>query len=313
MNNRNKSLLEEFEYYLKTSVTSKGFKRADNTVRASYDDTKDFLNFIDNLDATKVTLNDANKWIESLGLSVASRNRKRSSLRSFYNSLVVNNIIENNPVTQLRPERITKGKDCKVRDWFEVDEIKKFKNVLEREVICVKPKKGSRIENVEMNVLRWRAMLSLMLETGVRVGEAISLERTELKHDPNKGYFITILSEKSKNREERKIPLPAYVVDYIKEYRNSLTFVPDNQYIFLSQNGNKLDEKIVLLKVKEYTELANIDKHITPHSLRHTFASYKLNVENISSTVVAKWMGHNSKVLEEIYYHQDELDGECVI
>lgn len=316
MNKKNAELLDGFKYYLETAITAKGRKRAANTVTNTYGDVYNFLTFIGGLDAECATYIVATEWISSLGdTSAATRNRKKSSIRALYEYMITTNMIEKNPLQALKPEKISKGEygNQVTRDWLEVDEIKRFKSVLDREAKLPTHKSNVLMENVKVNNLRWRAMLNLMLETGIRVNEAITLERAELRNDPTKGYFIIILPEKSKNGEMRKIPVPKYVVDYIKEYRNAIQFNPDNNYVFLSQNGNKLTQNDVNKKVKEYAKMANVEKNLTPHSLRHTFASYKLNVEHIPSTVVAKWMGHDSKILEKIYFHQEEMEGECVI
>lgn len=316
MNEHNLKLLNTFKYYLETAIINTGKKRCKNTIRASYNDVKSFLEFISDMPAEAVMYDNANKWIESLGdTAAATRNRKKASMHSFYNFLLVTNVIEKSPLQAIKSERIEKGKggNQSTRDWLEIDEINRFKVALVKEVKNPNYSKYRSKEIIKINALKWNAIFHMILETGIRVTEATSLERSELRKDKDKGYFIVILKEKSKNGKMRKIPLPEYVFEYIKEYRDSLTFEPDNQYIFLSQNGNELDTRIMNIKVKEYAAKANIIKHLTVHSLRHTFASYKLNVENISPTVVASWMGHDSKILEKIYYHQEEMEGEWII
>lgn len=308
MNNINKELLNSFECFITTATSSNGRKRSQNTVKGELIDVKQFLDYIGDLDAKEATVNDVNKWIEANEWKVASKNRKKASVRTFYNCLVDNRVIENSPVSNLKFEEITRGKygNQTTRDWLEDDEITRFKHVIEKQVSKKESTTGSGYKNgiSEMINLRWRALFSLMLESGLRVNEVCELELYQLGIDQNGERYVIIPPDKCKTHKEREIPIPKYVIEYIKEYKESVPFETDSNYVFLSQNGNMLCESNILNKIKEFTKLAKIDKHITPHSLRHTFASYKVNVEKAHITDVADWMGDTEQVIKEIYRHK---------
>lgn len=317
----NQKLLNRYKYFLDNNVEEN--KKRNNTRKAYYRDLIQFLEYLDNKAAEEANYDDAMDWLKTLtGMdggktSVATRNRKKASIRAFYNYLRSMHIIENDPFILLTPETIVRGEEGNqaITDILDQYEINRFKKALENEVKNPTHKKGAIKKYVKMNALRWRALFNLILESGMRVGEVYSLERYQVQIDEQKGCYIYIPPSKNKNpKKSRTIPIPAYVRDYIKEYRDSIPFELDNDYVFVSQTGNPLDRGMIDDKLKEYTKLAKIDKELTPHSLRHTFASHKLNVEHIPSTVVVGWMGHSSsKMLEEIYYHQEEMHGECAI
>lgn len=320
INPHNQELLDKYEYYLDNNVEEN--KKRNNTKKAYYTDITQFLDYLDDTHAEIAEYENAVDWLKSLngvggdGLSAASKNRKKASVRAFYHYLKSKNIINHDPFILLTPEVIVKGEEGNqaTRDMLDEFEINRFKKALENEVKSPKFKKGSNTKYVGMNALRWRALFNLMLETGMRVSEVCSLERNQVRIDSLKGAFVYIPASKSKNKKSRTIPIPNKVIDYIKEYRDSITFEPNNEYVFISQTGEQMTRDMIGIKLNEYAEIAKINKHLTPHSLRHTFASYKLNVEHIPSTVVVGWMGHSSSaMLEKIYFHQETMNGECAI
>lgn len=320
INPHNQKLLDKYEYYLDNDVDEN--KKRKNTRKAYYTDIAQFLEYLDSVKAEDAKYENGVDWLKSLkgiggeGLSAASKNRKKASVRVFYKYLKSMNIINHDPFILLTPETIVKGEDGNqaIRDILGEPEINRFKKVLENEVKSPRIKRGCNKKYVKINALRWRALFNLMLESGMRIEEVCSLERNQVRIDSQKGEYIYIPISKSKNKKARNIPIPSIVVDYIKEYRNEIPFEPDNNYVFVSQTGCKLRDDIVGDKLREFAELAKINKHLTPHSLRHTFASRKLNIEHIPSTVVAGWLGHYSgTMLEKIYYHQEEMDGDCAI
>lgn len=316
INPHNQKLLDKYEYYLDIEVEEN--RKRSNTRRSYYSSISQFLDYLDDMNAEDAEFEDAGDWLKTLkGLTAASKNSKKAGIRAFYKYLKLKNIIEHDPFILLSQEAIVKGDEGNqdVRDMLEEAEIIRFKKALESEVKSPTLKIGCTKDNLKMNALRWRALFNLMLESGMRVAEVYSLERYQVKIDKTKGYYIYIPKSKNKNKKKsRTIPIPSIVIDYIKEYRDSLKFEPDNDYVFVSQNGEQMTGNVIGAKLREYAEIAKINKHLTPHSLRHTYASYKLNVEHIPSTVVAGWLGHSSSaMLEKIYYHQETMDGECAI
>lgn len=319
INPNNRKLLNSYKYYLGVELNENKTKR-EKTIELYYRDTVKFINYLGELDCLDLDLEHANEWLKSLvgrdggRVKAATRNTKIASLNNFYKYLIdIKKIQCHNPFNGLRPEKILKGKNGNqiTRDFLEKDEIKRLKKVLEEDVKNPQYKKGCVKENVKMNSLRNRALFNLMLCSGMRVEEVCGLELHEIEVNPAKNVLIiNIPIEKDKGKRGRSIPVPIYVMEYINEYRNNMTFRNDSNYVFLSQNGGKLDANRVAILLKDYADRAKIiGKNITPHSLRHTFGTHMVNDPNNSIMAVAKIMGHrDTKELESTYYHlSDEI------
>lgn len=319
INPNNQKLLNSYKYYLNVELNDNKTKR-EKTVDSYYSDTVQFVHYLGELDCLDLELEHANEWLKSLAgkdggkIKASTRNKKIAGLNNFYRYLIeIKKVKCNNPFDGLKPEKIKKGEggNQTTRDFLEKDEVRRFKKVLEEDVKNPRYKKGCVKGNVKMNALRNRALFNLILCSGMRVEEACGLELHEIEVNPVKNVLIiTIPIEKDKGKRGRVIPVPIYVMEYINEYRNNLTFKTDSNYVFLSQNGKKLDASSVAFLLSGYTERAKIvGKHITPHSLRHTYGTHMVNDPNNSIMAVAKIMGHrDAKQLQDTYYHlSDEI------
>ena len=315
----NQKLLNSYKYYLGVELNENKTKR-EKTIELYYRDTVQFINYLGELDCLDLDLEQANEWLKSLTgrsgerIKAATRNTKIASLNNFYKYLTdIKKIQCRNPFNGLKPEKIIKGKNGNqiTRDFLEKDEIRRLKKVLEEDVKNPQYKKGCVKANARMNSLRNRALFNLMLCSGMRVKEVCELELHEMEVNPSKNVLIIdIPIDKDKGKRGRSIPVPMYVMEYINEYRNNMTFKNDSSYVFLSQNGEMLDANRVAALLKEYAHRAKIiGKNITPHSLRHTFGTHMVNDPNNSIMAVAKIMGHKDiKQLQETYYHvSDEI------
>ena len=147
--------------------------------------------------------------------------------------------------------------------------------------------------------LRDKAMLETMYSSGLRVSELLSLERGQV--NLSKG-IITVFG---KGAKERRVPIADYAVEYIQEYikqvRNKSEF-KGNKYLFLSKKGEPLSRVYFFKQVKKYSELAGIETNVSPHTLRHSFATHLLN-HGAQLRIVQSMLGHTNIATTQIYTH----------
>ena len=147
--------------------------------------------------------------------------------------------------------------------------------------------------------LRDKAMLETMYSSGLRVSELLALERGQV--NLSKGV-ITVFG---KGAKERKVPIADYAVEYIQEYikqvRNKSEF-KSSKYLFLSKKGEPLSRVYFFKQVKKYSELAGIETNVSPHTLRHSFATHLLN-HGAQLRIVQSMLGHTNIATTQIYTH----------
>lgn len=312
----NQKLLDSYKYYLEIEVEDNESKRY-NTKKTYYTHTRQFINYLGEVDCLSIGLREANEWLKSLegldgSIKASTRNNKISSLNSFYTYLIdIERITERNPFNGLKRKKINKnGKNANqaTRDFLEKEEIRRLKKALEDDVKNPEYKRGCIKGNLKMNALRNRAIFNLMLCSGMRVHEVYELELDDISVNKDRGILlVNIPYEKDKGKRGREIPVPMYVAEYIEEYRNNLTFKPNNNCVFLSQHGNILDQPCIARELKKYVKKANINnKKITPHSLRHSYGTHMVNNPKYKDTVIAKIMGHTVEELLRTYHHKSE-------
>ena len=147
--------------------------------------------------------------------------------------------------------------------------------------------------------LRDKAMLETMYSSGLRVSELLALERGQV--NLSKGV-ITVFG---KGAKERKVPIADYAIEYIQEYikevRNKSEF-KNSKYLFLSKKGEPISRVYFFKQVKKYSELAGIETNVSPHTLRHSFATHLLN-HGAQLRIVQSMLGHTNIATTQIYTH----------
>ena len=151
--------------------------------------------------------------------------------------------------------------------------------------------------------LRDRAMFELIYATGLRVSELVNLKISNLYIDAG---YIKVLG---KGDKERLIPIGRNAIKYINIYRKNLrvhiTVKPGNDDIlFLSRRGTKLSRVMIFLMLKDLVKQAGITKNISPHTLRHSFATHLVE-GGADLRAVQEMLGHESITTTEIYTHLD--------
>ena len=229
----------------------------------------------------KVNSSNIKDYIKLLYDSLNARSIARNivSIKSFYKFLIINQKISDNPCGGIDNPKIPK----------------KLPNVLSVEEV-------DSLLDIPLNTkfdYRNKAMLELMYSTGFRVSEVCNLTTRDINF--NNAYVKCF----GKGRKERIVPINDYVIHYLKEYleiRSSLKCDKENDYLFLNNHGNKLTRQGFEKNLYKLLKEKGIDKKITPHMLRHSFATHMIN-NGADLRSVQILLGHSDITTTTIYTH----------
>lgn len=264
-------------------------KLSNNTLQSYKRDITQYESYIneENLQYLKVTKDDIKKYLENLkniGKKTSTISRNLASIRSFYQYLVRTKKIKEDPTEGIQSPKVEKR----------VPSVLISKEV---ELLLEQPKA------VDLKGIRDKAMLEFAYATGMRVTEIINLniEDVNLKE----GYVSCTNANKQRN-----IPLGAISINALKEYikkaRPYLIKSEDEKSLFVNINGKRLTRQGFWKIVKFYKEQAHIDKDITPHVLRHSFATHLLQ-NGADLKAIQVMLGHSDISSTQVYMQfQDE-------
>lgn len=288
---QDKECLELFENHL---INEK--KASKNTTESYLRDIRQLADYLesetaDSLDsATESDLAGYIAMLREEGKSVATVSRAIASIKNFYFQLTIKGAVKNNPSLKLRPDKCEK----KVPDILTNEEI----NLLLSQPECVDAKG-----------YRDHAMLETMYATGMRVSELLSLDVSDVLLDAG-------LVRCRANSKERLIPLYDTAVnalnDYITLVRPQMLALDDDPALFVNVSGERMSRQGFWKVLKHYAKKAGIEKDITPHTLRHSFAAHLvengvdmhslqelMGFSDVSSGNIYSKMSHSS--LRDIY------------
>ncbi len=274
-------LFEQYHSFLAEQKRS-----SDNTISSYMRDLRQFGEYLSSqriLDLRKVkssAISDYVAWMSGKGKSAATVTRAVASIKSFYAYLLSCGEVKSNPAKGVAAVKVER----------------KFPEILtgkEVELFLDQPK------CTDPKGYRDNAMLELLYATGIRVTELISLDVSDVSLS---GGFIHCRSK----GKERIIPLyPAAVKalgDYINTVRPQLIDTPNEPALFVNMNGERMSRQGFWKIVKHYQEQAGIEKDITPHMLRHSFAVHLLeNGADLRS--IQEMLGHADISSTQIYTH----------
>lgn len=263
-------LVQAYENYL-----SKVKHASANTIASYMRDIRQFASWLnatfesDVIDATQSNISDYLLYQQSDGRSGATISRSLASLKNFYQYLVSSGFLEKTPVTDLHVDRGEK-KLPQILTGREIE-------LLLSQPVCVDAKG-----------FRDKAMLEVMYATGMRVTELISLD----VDDVNLDLGIIKCNGAKKSRVIPLYPMALRSLSlYLREVRNSMVSDPDETALFVNIGGARMSRQGFWKILKHYQETAHIEKEITPHTLRHSFAVHLLeNGADIGS--LQELMGH---------------------
>jgi integrase/recombinase XerD len=277
----------------------KGFKAylqlekslSDNSVEAYLHDVEKLTEFLQSKNnlftPEQVQLKDLQgflQFITELGMTATSQARIISGLRGFYKYCLLERITKTDPTLLLEAPKLKRA----LPDVLTFEEIES----IIAEIDLSKPEGG-----------RNKAILETMYSCGLRVSELVNLKISNLYMDVG---FIKVLG---KGDKERLVPIGRSAIKYINIYRKvirvHITVKPGNDDIlFLNRRGSKLSRVMIFLMLKELVKQAGITKNISPHTLRHSFATHLVE-GGADLRAVQEMLGHESITTTEIYTHLD--------
>ena len=253
-----------------------------NTVASYCSDVEKFLKFYDGrLEDASVA--DVEEYLQSReGLSERSQARVLSSLRSFFDWLVMEKVLKDNPCDRVDGPKIGRY----------------LPNVLSEEEVA------ALIDSVEVSGwqgLRDRAILEVLYGCGLRVSEAVGLKISCLYF---KEGFIRVIG---KGNKERLVPIGDVAIAAVEEYLEARRVPADSEssdVLFLNRFGRSLSRVSMFTMIKAQALAAGIRKEISPHTFRHSFATHLLE-HGADLRIVQEMLGHESISTTEIYTHID--------
>lgn len=265
--------VEDYLLFLKTEK-----KLGDNTINSYILDLEDFFKTF-NGSIESCTKKDILAYISSInGLEVSTVNRHISSLKSFFNYLVDESIIKVSPMEEVSSLKKTK----KLPKYFSISEVNKLLNIP---------------LNSEFDY-RNKAMLELMYATGLRVSELVSIEYSNID------FENSIIRINGKGKKERIIPLGEvasyYLKVYLSDYRSKLLKRNTYNQVFLNNHGKPITRQGFNYILENIRELTGIEKEITPHVLRHSFATHLLE-GGADIRSIQEMLGHENISTTNIY------------
>ena len=264
---------------------------ADNSVNAYLADISKLHQFLElkerNLTPNQVTQTDLVDFIEFLNelqMSPYSQARIISGIKAFYKFLIYEEVIVKDPSELIEAPKLGR----KLPDTLNVHEIEQLFEAIDHS----KPEGG-----------RNRAMLETLYSSGLRVSELTDLKISNVYEDLG---FLRIIG---KGNKERLVPIGKTALKYIRIYRDQirvhLAIKPGQEdYLFLNRRGAKLSRVMVFTVIKRLAEAAGIDKNISPHTFRHSFATHLID-GGADLRAVQEMLGHESITTTEIYTHLD--------
>jgi len=224
------------------------------------------------------------KWIYGSGLSARSQMRLISGIRAFYQYLLLENVVDNDPTELLESPRIGR----KLPDVLRLDEIESLLAAID-----LSKDEGTRNH----------AIIEVLYACGLRVTELVGLRISDLMF--NEG-FIRITGKGNKQRivpiGNRAIHLVENYMSLIRSHQNIVKGHED--IVFLNRRGAKLTREMIFTIIKRTAVLAGIHKRISPHTFRHSFATHLVE-GGADLRAVQEMLGHESITTTEIYTHLD--------
>ncbi len=280
--NAYKDMLESFLTYL---VVIKGLSR--NTSHSYKTDIEKLFTFIEKKELnsiTKLKPNHISEFLADLnisGLNISSINRCIVSIKQFFKYLMLENIIKTDPTANLISPRMKKN----IPDVLSLEDIEKILNIPDL---------------TKFEGLRDSAMLEVLYASGLRVTELVELKQVNINYDH--GYLVVM----GKGSKERIVPIGMTSIkkinDYLELSRPHLVKNKISDYLFITRRGTCFTRQGFWKLIKAYAKDAGILKNISPHTIRHSFATHLLE-RGADLRTIQLLLGHSDISTTQIYTH----------
>jgi integrase/recombinase XerC len=254
-------------------------KNASQHTISSYKiDLQQFMDHFGELDLAQITPTKVRSWLGRFqGRAKSTRARKLSSLKTFFKYLVREGFIKTNPVLGMSGPK----KDKKLPEFLDKEQVVKLLEA---------PPDNNLLG------LRDRAILETLYSGGIRVSELVGLDIDDVD------FIGEALKVKGKGKKERIVPIGIPAVSAIKKYLSECKRRDNSEVVFTNRFGKRLTTRTVQRVVAKYIRKASLQGHISPHSLRHTFATHMLDA-GADLRSVQELLGHESISTTQVYTH----------
>lgn len=273
--------INEFLHYLRME---RGY--SEHTVRAYQNDLNDLKifaherNVADVEEVDNLLLRAYLAYLQKSGKARTTIQRRMSSIRSFYRWLTRFGMALRNPTLRVRTPR----REKRLPSFLDPSEVEALLNVPDRKTLI-----GCRDA----------AILELLYSTGMRISELVALDVDSLNPDDT-------IKVRGKGKKERLVPVGRPATEAIREYlacRHEFgAESQDPHALFLSHLGTRLTPRAISYRLREYMKMVGIQKRVSPHTLRHSFATHLLN-GGADLRIVQEMLGHASLSSTQVYTH----------
>lgn len=267
-------MIDKYVDYLKYEK-----RLSENTYKSYENDLKMFNEYI-NIDLINVKKDDIQNFLYKLDKSSKTKAHYLTVINSFYKFLIEESIVKNNPAVGIKMPKLEK----KLPNYLSIEEVDKLLDIP---------------LNTNLDY-RNKAMFEVMYASGLRISELIDLEIGNINFEEE------ILKIYGKGKKERIVPMNKVAVKYlslwINEYRSSILKRKNNNYVFINTFGNKMTRQGFFKIIKNRAGTISLKKDISPHTLRHSFATHLLN-NGADIRIIQELLGHENLVTTEIYAH----------
>lgn len=268
--------------YLNDYLTYLEFQKkySNETINSFKYDLKKFISFLGSKSLINVETEDISNYLKYISnLNASSINRNISSIRGLYKYLIMIEVINKNPLDKIKNLK----QDKRLLKYLSIEDVDKLLNI-----------------QIKTHYdYRNKAILELMYACGLRASEVVSLRIQNID------FSNALLRVFGKGSKERIVPINEEALEildiYIKEYR--CKFIKkgvQNEYLFLNNHGKKLTRNALNLIIKQICKNEGIDKYVTPHVLRHSFATHLLE-NGADLRVIQELLGHSNIDTTEVY------------
>lgn len=277
---KSEKFIQEFADYIRVE---RGL--AVNTIKSYSRDLVDFARFAEDgrldsvLEATRLDIAEYLGHLRQRGLSSSTVDRKTDSIRSFYRFMTAERYITNDPTRLIESSR----------SWSKLPSVLSIEEV---QLLLDQPDTSKPLG------LRNKMILEVMYATGLRVSEIVGLRITDL--NPEVGYVRCL----GKGNKERVVPIGSEALAAVKEYMDSgrPLLHPKGDYLLVNYRGEKITRDGVLKIIRKIAKSAGIMKSISPHTLRHCFATHLLE-RGADLRSLQEMLGHADIATTQIYTH----------